>query len=311
MKINELLSKDLTELCHMANKVRESNVGDIVHIRALLEISNICSRNCDYCGLRSQNGDLKRYAMGISDIESLAKKAYDTGYKTIVLQSGESNHYDIGEFAEMVARISDLGIIVTLSLGELAYNELKLLKDAGAKRYLLKFETSDSTMYERLHKGYTLGDRLDCLSAIKSLGYEVGSGFLVGLPGETEQILAQNLELVKKFECDMVGIGVFIPHKNTPLAKLDIGSSDMTKKCVAITRLLLPNCNIPITTSLSEFDGKFAMFDGGANVIMQNITPTDFANEYQIYPKKRLEFDIKKDRINLEKQLTQIGRKPL
>ena len=130
--------------------------------------------------------------MSLQDIEKTAKLAYDTGYKTIVLQSGESNCYDIKEFADMVAKLNNYGLTVTLSFGELSYINLKLLKDAGAKRYLLKFETADSKLYANLHKGYTLEDRLDCLYAIKELGYETGSGFLVGLPQENEDTIINN-----------------------------------------------------------------------------------------------------------------------
>ncbi len=156
MDISNLFSKNLNELLFMADSVRQENVGDIIHIRALLEISNICYRNCAYCGLRSANNNLTRYAMEIENIEKTGKLAFDNGYKTIVLQSGESNIYDIEKFAEMVNRLSSIGLIVTLSLGELSYNQLKLLKAAGANRYLLKFETADEKIYSSLHKGHYL-----------------------------------------------------------------------------------------------------------------------------------------------------------
>jgi len=290
--------------------VRQENVGDIIHIRALLEISNICYRNCAYCGLRSANKNLTRYAMEIENIEKVGKLAFDNGYKTIVLQSGESNIYDIKKFAEMVNRLSSIGLIVTLSLGELSYNQLKLLKAAGAKRYLLKFETADEKTYSSLHKGHYLGERLECLNCIKELGYEVGSGFLVGLPCESEEIVIKNLALLENLQCDMAGIGVFIPHKETPLKDIKCGSV-VTKKCIAITRLLLPKCNIPITTSLSEFGDKYSMFFGGANVIMQNITPQNLVENYQIYPKNSVKIDMVKDRENLVQDLIRLNRIPL
>lgn len=295
----------------MADSVRQENVGDIIHIRALLEISNICYRNCAYCGLRSANKNLTRYAMEIENIEKTGKLAFDNGYKTIVLQSGESNIYDIEKFAEMVNRLSSIGLIVTLSFGELSYNELKLLKAAGAKRYLLKFETADEKIYSSLHKGHYLSERLECLSYIKELGYEVGSGFLVGLPCESEEIVIKNLALLENLQCDMAGIGVFIPHKETPLKDIKCGSVEVTKKCIAITRLLLPKCNIPITTSLSEFGDKYSMFFGGANVIMQNITPQNLVENYQIYPKNSVKIDMVKDRENLVQNLIRLNRIPL
>ncbi len=295
----------------MADSVRQENVGDIIHIRALLEISNICYRNCAYCGLRSANNNLTRYAMEIENIEKTGKLAFDNGYKTIVLQSGESNIYDIEKFAEMVNRLSSIGLIVTLSLGELSYNQLKLLKAAGANRYLLKFETADEKIYSSLHKGHYLSERLECLSYIKELGYEVGSGFLVGLPCESEEIVIKNLALLENLQCDMAGIGVFIPHKETPLKDIKCGSVEVTKKCIAITRLLLPKCNIPITTSLSEFGDKYSMFFGGANVIMQNITPQNLVENYQIYPKNSVKIDMVKDRENLVQDLIRLNRIPL
>ena len=311
MDISNLFSKNLNELLFMADSVRQENVGDIIHIRALLEISNICYRNCAYCGLRSANNNLTRYAMEIENIEKTGKLAFDNGYKTIVLQSGESNIYDIEKFAEMVNRLSSIGLIVTLSLGELSYNQLKLLKAAGANRYLLKFETADEKIYSSLHKGHYLSERLECLSYIKELGYEVGSGFLVVLPCESEEIVIKNLALLENLQCDMAGIGVFIPHKETPLKDIKCGSVEVTKKCIAITRLLLPKCNIPITTSLSEFGDKYSMFFGGANVIMQNITPQNLVENYQIYPKNSVKIDMVKDRENLVQDLIRLNRIPL
>ncbi len=311
MDISNLFSKNLNELLFMADSVRQENVGDIIHIRALLEISNICYRNCAYCGLRSANNNLTRYAMEIENIEKTGKLAFDNGYKTIVLQSGESNIYDIEKFAEMVNRLSSIGLIVTLSLGELSYNQLKLLKAAGANRYLLKFETADEKIYSSLHKGHYLSERLECLSYIKELGYEVGSGFLVGLPCESEEIVIKNLALLENLQCDMAGIGVFIPHKETPLKDIKCGSVEVTKKCIAITRLLLPKCNIPITTSLSEFGDKYSMFFGGAHVIMQNITPQNLVENYQIYPKNSVKIDMVKDRENLVQNLIRLNRIPL
>ncbi len=311
MKIRNLLDSDLSELYKISDKVRADNVGDVIHIRALLEISNICYRNCDYCGLRAENANLTRYAMTEKEIEVLGKKSFDFGYKTLVIQSGENNFYRIDKLAETVNNLSNYGITVTLSLGELDYKHLKTLKEAGAKRYLLKFETADKQVYSKLHKGYTLDGRLDCLLAIKELGYEVGSGFLVGLPNENLDSVAQNLALIEKLQCDMAGIGVFIPHKDTPLKDLSCGSVQLTKKCVAITRILLPKCNIPITTSVGEFGDKYELFGGGANVIMQNITPNVFADNYCIYPKKRSLTDMQKDREKLVCDLINIGRKPI
>lgn len=311
MDIENLLMQDLNNLQEIANLIRKGSVGDTVHIRALMEISNVCFRNCAYCGLRLQNANLKRYTMPLAEIEKIAKQSFDCGYKTVVLQSGENKEYDIEKLANMVERLTDYGLTVTLSLGELSFDELKTLKNAGAKRYLLKFETADEVLYKHLHRGHTLSQRLNCLSQIKNLGYEVGSGFLVGLPNESVKSLALNLQVLKDFECDMVGIGAFIPHKDTPLSYCNSGSYETTAKCVAITRIILPKSNIPITTSLGEIGDKYSLFDGGANVIMINVTPRMYAKDYQIYPKQMQDVDILKDRINIEKIILERKRMPL
>lgn len=311
MEIKQLLAKNFNELAALADKVRAENVGDIIHIRGLLEFSNSCYRNCDYCGLRAENKLLPRYNMSLQEIENTAKAAFDVGYKTIVFQSGENKNYNINNFAEMVNRLTNYGITITLSLGELTFDELKILKQAGAKRYLLKFETADEEMYAKMHKGYSLGARLECLQNIKNLGYEVGSGFLVGLPDETPQVLQKNLELIKQFECDMVGIGVFIPHSQTPFKNMPVGDFELALKCLAITRILLPKCNIPIATSLGELWDRYSAFNFGANVIMVNVTPKCFAENYQIYPKNCSITNLKTDRQKVEKVIEAYSRIPL
>lgn len=311
MDIKELLMENLNSLAEKADSVRRENVGDIIHIRGLMEFSNSCYRNCDYCGLRAQNNNLIRYNMPLVEMENLAKQAFDTGYKTVVFQSGENKNYNVNEFAKMVERLTNYGLAITLSLGELSFEELKTLKNAGAKRYLLKFETADEKLYQNLHSGYTLKDRLICLENIKKLGYETGSGFLVGLPFETTGVIVKNLQILKAFECDMAGIGVFIPHSETPLKNQPSGSFELTAKCVAITRLLLPKCNIPVTTSLGEMGDKYSAFNFGANVIMVNITPKDYAKNYQIYPKASKISNMVKDRKSVEEVIKKYLRIPL
>lgn len=311
MDIKELLLENLNKLAENADNIRRESVGDIIHIRGLVEFSNSCYRNCDYCGLRSQNNNLKRYNMPLDQMEELAKQAFDTGYKTVVFQSGENKNYNINDFAKMVERLTNYGLTITLSLGELSFDELKTLKNAGAKRYLLKFETADEKLYQSLHEGYTLKDRLNCLENIKKLGYETGSGFLVGLPNQTQDTLVKDLRLLKDFECDMAGIGVFIPHNQTPLKNHPSGSFELTAKCVAITRILLPKCNIPVTTSLGELGDKYSAFNFGANVIMVNITPKCYAENYQIYPKVNKNIDLVNDRKIVEEVIEKYSRIPL
>ena len=270
-----LALEDFNSIYEQADRVRRETVGDEVHIRAIIEFSNICARQCKYCGLNCTNDDIDYYQMTADEILTTAQQAIEAGYKTIVLQSGENPKLNRRWMGHVVRRITDMGAVVTLSIGELSYEDLKFYKECGAKRYLLKHETADPAIYESLHPCGTLKERTDCLRTIKELGYETGSGFMIGLPGQTLETIADDLLLLKELGCKMAGIGPFIPHPDTPLAGEAAGSPELTKRAVALTRLLIPDANLPVTTALGivNQDEKENGFACGANVVMKKVTP--------------------------------------
>lgn len=278
----------LEEIAKIADNVTKEVHGDIVHLRALLEFSNYCKCNCLFCGIRRGNKKLLRYRMKEREIIKVAEKAAKEGFKTIVLQSGEDPFWNAKRLSKVVKEIKKFNVAVTLSVGELSYEEYAMLKEAGADRYLLKFETSDETLFRKLKPDTTLKKRIQCLRWLKELGYETGSGIIVGLPGQSLESIAQDIALMYELKLDMVGIGPFIPHPQTPLAFYPHGSSFLTLKVLAITRLLLPKANIPATTALGTVSPslRFKAFHCGANVLMVNVTPEKYRKLYEIYPGK-------------------------
>lgn len=313
-ELTEMLAlENFDRIYKQADAVRKDHKGDEVHIRAIIEFSNICGRKCRYCGLNATNNKVVRYRMAPKEILDTARQATDAGYRTIVLQSGEDPCFHKEVLGDIVKAIKSMGAAVTLSCGELSYEELQYLRQCGADRYLLKHETADPHLYAQLHPCGRLEDRVNCLKNIRELGYETGSGFMIGLPGQTLETIAEDLLLLKRLGCKMAGIGPFIPHPDTPLAGEKEGSPELTKRAVALARLLLPEANLPVTTSLGvinqrEKDNAFAC---GANVIMKKVTPDPYKEAYEIYPAKLEKTDIVKDRKTLEEQIRGLGRIPL
>lgn len=272
-----------------ADKLREQEMGNEVHLRGLIEFSNYCSRECLYCGLRRDIKPLVRYRMSIDEIVDSAIKAETLGYRSVVLQSGEDPFYTAAQLSELVFRIkTSTSLAVTLSCGEFNYEDYKHIKAAGADRYLLRFETSDSGLYSFLHPDSKLEQRLECLQYLKDLDYQIGTGFMVGLPGETPETMAKNLMLLKEFDVDMAGIGPFIPNPQTPLSNEKGGTLLMSLKAVALARLILKNAHIPATTAMGSLDpqGRQKALKAGANVVMPNVTPMKYREMYQLYPNK-------------------------
>lgn len=308
-----LALKDFSPVYKRADAVRREHVGDEVHIRAIIEFSNICVRKCRYCGLNSTNQGIIRYRMSADEILDTARQAVSAGYRTIVLQSGEDPCFHKETLGEIVKEIKRMGSAVTLSCGELTPEELAYLRECGADRYLLKHETADPELYEQLHPCGTLDERVECLRTIHSLGYETGSGFMIGLPGQSLETIADDLLLLKQLHCSMAGIGPFIPHPDTPMGHEKEGSPELTKRAVALARLVLPEANLPVTTSLGVINQKEKenAFACGANVIMKKVTPDPYKEAYQIYPAKLEKTDIRKDRNLLEEQIRGLGRIPL
>lgn len=294
-----------------ADRVRRENVGDEVHLRGLIEFSNICKRQCKYCGLQSQNKKIERYRILKDEILGLVQNAVNMGYKTIVLQSGEDDYYDADKMCEIIREIKKFDTALTLSIGEKTYDEYKVYKEAGADRYLLRIETTDKKLYSEMHPGADIETRYRCLYDLKRLGYETGTGCLVGLPNQTNESLANDILFFSEINADMVGIGPFIPHKHTPLKNARQGDFWLALKVMALTRLVLPDINIPATTAMETINpqGRIIALQSGANVVMPNVTSTEYRAKYEIYPGKICINDKPEDcRKCIENKIKTIGR---
>ncbi len=293
-------------LFDIADEVRRKYIGDEVYLRALIEFSNICRCNCFYCGLRAANKDVERYRLSKDAILNSAKYAISQGYKTIVLQSGEDLYFSAEILADMISEIKKYDIAITLSIGERSFEEYKILKDAGADRFLLRIETTNSEIYSKMHPGMSLENRKRCLYDLKKLGFETGTGSLIGLPEQSEDDLAEDILFYKELNADMIGIGPLITHDGTPLAGLPNGDLKLSLKVLALTRLLLPDINIPATTAMETLhpDGRILALKSGANVVMPNVTDNAHRKNYEIYPGK-----VSVNYAELEEKLKKIGRK--
>ena len=304
----------LATLWTRADETRRANVGDAVHLRGLIEISNYCSRQCLYCGIRAANTHIDRYRMDADEILAAAKTAEELGYGTVVLQSGEDPGLTMAFIRDVIKRIkAETPLAITLSLGERTFEEFALWHEAGADRYLMRFETSNPTLFARIHpqRGQEAYSRLKALQELSRIGYEIGSGALIGVPGQTFYDLRQDLLLMVELNLDMIGVGPYVPHPETPLGEevdklLDVSRRDVpgqtlcaedqvpndeltTYKVLALTRLLRPKTNIPSTTALATIndrEGRELGLCRGANVIMPNVTPWEYRAKYEIYPKK-------------------------
>ncbi len=315
----------LEVLWRRADAVRRAHVGDAVHLRGLIEISNVCVRLCAYCGLRAPNHAVERYRMSADEILACARQARDFGYGTVVLQAGEDPGLTCELVGNVVRRIKrETGLAVTLSLGERPREELAAWREAGADRYLLRFETSNGPLFDAIHPprgaregdwrdasrdGSGLTNRISQLRALRELGYEVGSGVMIGIPGQTYADLARDIALFRELDLDMIGCGPFLPHPATPLGSVTPasesvseprpgrpapddqvpGSELMAYKVIALARLVCPRANIPSTTALATINparGRELGLSRGANIVMPNLTPPHYRTKYEIYPGK-------------------------
>lgn len=289
-EIAQLLASDEynDELFAAADRVRAQYVGDDVHLRGLIEFSNICKQNCLYCGLRRDNRNVNRYRLSPEQIIDFAGKAKSYGYRTVVLQSGEDECFDVTTMQRIIRAIKAMDMALTLSVGEKTKEEYAAYREAGADRYLLRIETTDRKLYEKLDPGMSFDNRKRCLRDLKELGFEVGTGCMVGLPGQTLESLADDILFFKEIDADMIGIGPFIPNADTPLSGEKGGTFTLSLKVMAITRLLLPDINIPATTAMESLDpnGRVIALRSGANVVMPNVTEGDYRKWYALYPGK-------------------------
>ncbi len=294
-----------------ADRVRKNEVGDEIFLRGIIEFSNHCGRNCLYCGLRQSNRKLKRYRMSADEIVAAAAKIRKMNIATVVLQSGEDSFFTQEKICRLIERIrKETGAIITLSVGERDFADYRAFQEAGANRYLLKHETASAEIYTYLRPGCKLENRLQCLRALKKIGFETGTGNMVGLPGQTPDILADDLLLMKDMDADMLGIGPFIAHPDTPLARIENDALEMTLRTIALARLLTRNTNIPATTALGTMHatGRLQALRAGANVVMPDFTPAAYKSLYDIYPGKTAAGSAAEIMAALEKDFAKLGR---
>lgn len=281
---------ELRKLYSLADRYRRKYVGEEVHLRGLIEFSNYCRKNCSYCGIRRENRKAERYRMPVEEILENVAVAEKLGYKTVVLQSGEDLYYTADMLADLVEKIKQqVDVAVTLSIGERPYEEYKRLYEAGADRFLIRFETSNRELYKKLHPDSDYDQRMRALKWLKDIGFQVGSGIMIGLPGQTTEDLADDILAFRELELDMVGVGPYICHGDTPLAGSPNGTAEMTYKVVALTRIVTRYANIPATTALAtlnQADGREIALQLGANVLMPNVTPVKYRALYELYPAK-------------------------
>jgi biotin synthase len=278
-------------LHEQARSACEKVYGNKIYLRGLIEFTNYCKNDCLYCGLRRSNSDARRYRLTEEQILECCDEGYAAGYRTFVLQGGEDVYYNdeilTGIIRAIKCKYADCA--VTLSVGEREYDSLKRLREAGADRYLLRHETADFEHYAALHPPeMTLLSRQKCLHELKELGFQTGCGFMVGSPGQTLDNIVSDLIFIKEFDPEMVGVGPFIPHSDTPLAAEKQGDLKLVLNILAILRLMKPNLLLPATTALAtiEKSGYELGIRAGANVIMQNISPVPAREKYSIYDNK-------------------------
>lgn len=274
-----------------ADAVRREIYGDEVYIRGLIEFTNYCKNNCYYCGIRRDNKEAVRYRLTKEEILSCCKEGYTLGFRTFVLQGGEDPFYSDKLICEIVSAIREQfpDCAITLSIGEKSRESYLSYYRAGANRYLLRHETAENTHYQKLHpENMHLTNRKRCLYDLKEIGYQVGSGFMVGSPYQTPQNLIADLRFLQELEPDMIGIGPYINHTQTPFADFQNGSFSLTLRLIAILRLMFPYALIPATTALGTIhpQGRELGLKAGANVVMPNLSPVSVRKLYTLYENK-------------------------
>lgn len=270
---------------------RKAVYGNDVYIRGLIEVSNICKNDCYYCGIRRSNKKCERYRLGKEEILDCAKQGYELGFRTFVLQGGEDAKFTDEFLVDIIKSLKSNhpDCAITLSLGERSFESYKALKSAGADRYLLRHETADKEHYEKLHpKEMSHQNRMDCLKNLKSLGYQVGIGFMVGSPYQTPLTLAKDLKFIETFAPAMCGIGPYLTHKDTPFKDMPSGSLELTLYLLSLIRLIDPAILLPATTALGTVHpkGREMGILAGANVVMPNLSPVRVRKKYELYDNK-------------------------
>lgn len=276
-----------------AVRTAQQRFGCGIFVRGLIEISSYCRNNCYYCGLRRDNTEAERYRLTENQILECCEVGYRAGLRTFVLQGGEDSYFSDEHIVPIIKKIAKLypDAAITLSLGERSEESYRALYNAGARRYLLRHEAADYNLYKAIHpQQLSYHNRLNCIKALKDIGYQVGMGMMIGVPNQSIDHIIADLQLLRDLRPQMVGIGPFIPHSKTPFANFSAGSIELTERVIAIVRLLLPNALIPATTALSTLstEGHRLGIEAGANVIMPNLSPIDVRSKYNIYNGKAI-----------------------
>lgn len=278
-------------LHHQAQEVAVTRFGHGIFVRGLIELTNVCRNDCLYCGIRRSNSEIKRYTLTKEQVLQSCKQGYEMGFRTFVLQGGELPREKASWIASIIseirARWTDCAI--TLSLGEWPLEDIKLFKQAGADRYLLRHETHNPHHYAMLHPSeMSIKTRLQCLDDLKAAGFQVGTGIMVGSPGQTLEHIVEDIEFIEQFQPHMIGLGPFVPQHSTPLANYSHGNTQLTTRLYSIFRLMFPDALIPSTTALNSIhpEGRLLGIKAGANVVMPNLSPIDYREQYSLYDGK-------------------------
>ncbi len=315
-EIDLRLAQKPNNLYQIANNLRQKHLGNSCCVHGIIEFSNYCSVDCLYCGLRKSNGSLPRYRMSVEEIIEAARFSVDDlGFKALVLQSGEDSWYTLEKLAEIIRGINQKSAaLISLSIGEREIKTYKALYDEGARGVLLRFETSNETLYSKMRPDHQLKDRVELIKKLREIGFLIMTGFLIGLPGQSEQDILGDIELANSLGTDMFSFGPFIPHPQTPLGKNSSPSKELVLNTIARTRIMNPNSKILITTSFETLDKKDGLKEGllsGGNSLMVNLTPERFRKLYEIYPDRAgIEEDVQKRIGKIVDLLHSIGRAP-
>ena len=313
--LDTFTDEDRAYAAQKAAKTAVSVFGKSIYIRGIVEFSNVCKNDCLYCGIRRSNTKCERYRLSKDQILDCCHAGYEYGFRTFVLQSGEDKSFTTDKLCDIVSAIKKAhsDCAVTLSVGELEHEDYKRLFDAGADRYLLRHETADEKHYGKLHPGeMSWQHRMKCLEDLKEIGFQTGCGMMVGSPFQTSGNLADDLLFLERFKPEMIGMGPFIPHKDTPFWDKPAGSYELTLFLISLCRLMLPDCLIPATTALGTIrpDGREKGVLAGANVIMPNLSPIDVRKKYLLYDGKICTGDESAQcRACLERRMESIGYK--
>jgi len=314
--IEYYMHNDTEPLFAAAREAREPYYGKRIFLRGLVEVTNYCKQNCFYCGIRYGNENIRRYRLDKEQILECVRTGFELGFHSFVLQGGEDSHFTDDIMVDIISCVKEKfpDCAVTLSMGEKSRESYQKYYDAGAARYLLRHETANTEHYQKLHPTQlSFENRKKCLRDLKEVGFQTGAGFMVGSPYQTIENLAEDLLFLRELKPHMVGIGPFIPHKETPFREFPSGNVELTLIMVALCRVMLPDAMLPATTALGSVDdnGRERAINAGANVIMPNLSPYEFRADYALYDNKLSTGSEAAEAIAaIKKRITDIGYIP-